>query len=239
MAVATNKLPELKLGSTGKAVTWAKVGVNKQRGKSGNTTPIYGPFFTPLVKEFKRDTWCGDLGRTGIIGEPTWIALLRYIPASIQKSMPQVPLLPKLGPVYLGGSSILHEDLTHQTSGIPLYPAFDTAYSSLKSIIAPENLVISERISSSHPGAAFFASGESGIDYWFGHMDRRHALGTVFKKGGFLGHPIFTTIGGGSHLHLGINVERIMGAGKQLNHKTGYLHGAPTIGAQLLAYYSL
>lgn len=238
MTVAADKLPTIKLGSSGEAVAWAKHGVNAWRRKDGNTTPFYGPFFTPLVKDFKYDTWVGDKGITGVIGEPTWVELLKYIPPKILRTMPQRKVMPYLGPVYLGGPSILGEDLTHETSGIPLYPAFDTAFSSTKTIIAPEDLIIS-KLSSSIPGLAFYATGISGIDYWFGHMDRRHALGTAFKMGQFLGHPIATSIGGGTHLHLGINVERIMGAGVQLLHKKTYAHGSPTIGSQLKAYYSL
>ena len=40
-------------------------------------------------------------------------------------------------------------------------------------------------------------------------------------------------VGGGPHVHTGINIEDIAGAGRQLKHKTGYQHGAPLIGKQL------
>ena len=37
--------------------------------------------------------------------------------------------VPDLGPMFRGGKSVLYQDLTHATTGIPLYPAFDDAFS--------------------------------------------------------------------------------------------------------------
>lgn len=141
--------------------------------------------------------------------------------------------MPALGPIFKGGVSVLAHDLTHATSGIPLFPAFDDAFRQGTPIIAPENIEICRRLTSSNPGHAFFALGDSKLEYWFGHLDRDHPLGTKFKKGALVGivgpHPG----GGGPHCHLGVNAERILGKGREFVHHTNYTHGAPTIGAQL------
>jgi hypothetical protein len=141
------------------------------------------------------------------------------------------PLAP-LGPVWIGGKSVLDHDLTHATSGVPLYPAFDDAFNQGRVIVAPEALTVT-RSSSSHPGLAFYATGKSKIRYWFGHLDRTHPSGTKFAKGDAVGKVAANAIGGGPHVHVGVNVELLLGNGKQLVHKTSYQHGAPTIRAQL------
>ena len=140
--------------------------------------------------------------------------------------------VPALGPVWVGGKSILEHDLTHATSGLVLYPAFDDAFNQGRVIIAPEAMTVT-RMSTSRPGLAFFAAGRSKIDYWFGHLDRTHPAGTKFRKGDAVGKVAANNIGGGPHVHVGINVERLLGPGRQLAHHTNYTHGAPLIGVQL------
>lgn len=144
------------------------------------------------------------------------------------------PRVPALGPMYSGGSSILQHDLTHATSGIPYYPAFDTAFNTGTACIAPEGMVVT-RASSSKPGDACYATGDSGIRYWFGHLKQAPAVGKRFKKGAVFGYVAPNNVGGGPHLHVGVNVEGIWGPKKQLVHKTNYSHGAPLIGYQLAA----
>lgn len=139
-----------------------------------------------------------------------------------------------LGPVYIGGRSVLDQDCTHATSGIPLYPAFDDAFSQGVTIIAPEAIEVT-RASSSNPGQAFYADAQSGLRYWFGHLDRTPSVGTRYAKGATIGKTCVNNVGGGPHVHVGVNVERLWGTGKQLTHHTNYTHGAPTIGAQLNA----
>lgn len=142
-------------------------------------------------------------------------------------------LVPALGPIWHGGKSVLLHDLTHSTAGIPLYPAFDDAFREGEVIIAPEALTVCKHLTSSNPGHAIYACGRSEIVYWFGHLDRAHALGTKFGKGDAIGKVARNTIGGGPHCHVGINIEALAGKGKQLAHHTDYTHGAPLIGTQL------
>jgi hypothetical protein len=146
----------------------------------------------------------------------------------------QAAAVPNLGPVFSGGDSVLKHDLTHMTSGIPLYPAFDDAFAQGKTIVAPEQIKIT-KASSSSPGDACYAEGVSGLRYWFGHLVSAPAVGTVIKKGATIGKTCENHQGGGPHVHVAVNVEKIWGAGKCMSHHTNYTHGAPTIGAQLEA----
>jgi hypothetical protein len=146
-----------------------------------------------------------------------------------------LPVVPALGPVGLGCVSILNQDLTHATDGIALYPALDDVFDEGASVIAPESMVITRR-SSSRPGDACYATGNSGIRYWFGHLVAAPAPGKRFGKGVTFGKVAPNNIGGGPHVHVGINVEGIWGPRKQLAHHTNYTHGAPLIGAQLKAH---
>jgi hypothetical protein len=144
------------------------------------------------------------------------------------------PAVPNLGPIMAGGISVLLHDLTHETDGIPLYPAFDDAFRLGARIVAPENLTV-QRSSSSNPGQAFYAIGGSAIQFWFAHLDRTHLPGERFRKGQLVGRVAPNHVGGGPHCHVGINVEFLWGHGKQLIHHKNYTHGAPTVGAQLAA----
>lgn len=146
-----------------------------------------------------------------------------------------VIVIPSLGPVYNGGPSVLMQDLTHETDGIPLYPAFDTAFAQGTGIIAPERLTVFQS-SSSRPGCAFYCLGVSKIRYWFGHLDRNQPVGRSFQRGDLIGRVAPNNVGGGPHCHVGLNVELLWGIGKQLAHKTSYQHGAPLIGDQFRAH---
>jgi len=142
---------------------------------------------------------------------------------------------PALGPVWSGGKSLLDHDCTHATGGIPLYPALDDAFMAGKAIIAPEALYVTGQ-SSSNPGDAFYAQGSgSGIKYWFGHLVTAPPNGRHFDVGEVMGHVLGHDVGGGPHVHVGLNVEELWGGGKQLSHKTNYAHGAALIGEQLAA----
>jgi len=172
-------------------------------------------------------------------GEPLFDAIAVDLLEQSHKA-PPAPTLPSLGPMFAGGQPLLQHDCTHATSGIPLYPAFDDAFGAGVAILAPEALVIT-RDSSSNPGDACYADGDSGLRYWFGHLVSAPAAGRSFAKGAKLGVTVATSQGGGPHVHVGVNVERYPGwkAGEQLKHHTNYTHGAPTIGDQLAARASV
>ena len=147
--------------------------------------------------------------------------------------------VPSLGKLWSGGKPLLAQDLTHKTGGIPLYPALDDAFNKNGgiTILAPENITV-RKGSSANPGDAFYAEGDSLIRYWFGHLVTAPAVGRRIKKGARVGVTLKHTVGGGPHVHVGVNVERLFGPGKQLLYgKTGtgpdYTHGSPTVGAQL------
>lgn len=154
-----------------------------------------------------------------------------YGKSLLEKAAPRVPAL---GPVEPGGRSILEFDLTHVTGGLSAYPAFDGPFGAGKTIIAPEKLTVT-RLSSARRrdgnpnGKAFYATGVSGLRYWFGHIEQIPALGAVIPKGGKVGvvsanHEV-------PHLHVGIDAQDLIG--KPLFSRTDYQHGGPTIGEQL------
>jgi hypothetical protein len=166
-------------------------------------------------------------------GEPLLDQVAVDMLVAYEKSLQ--PAMPSLGPVWSGGWSVLEHDLTHATSGIPLYPAFDDAFVQGRTIIAPEEIKVT-RASSSNPGDAFYADGKSGLRYWFGHLSVAPPVGAKIAKGGYIGETCANSEGGGPHVHVGVNVERLWGAGKEMAHHTNYTHGAPTIGDQLATH---
>lgn len=214
-----------------------------------------GTAFDDLTTEFNNkleialDKW--DMGNNDGYGEGRWNRIRRlhlkdgsYALDSVAQKLVQaeanalLPHVPALGPIFNGGLSILQHDLTHATDNIPLYPAFDDAFSEGTRITAPEVVTVTKQ-SSSNPGDAFYATGQSGIRYWFGHLVSAPATGTRFIKGGVVGVVGPNHVGGGPHCHVGINVEGIWGPGAQLAHHTDYSHGAPLVGAQLKMHQSL
>ena len=135
-----------------------------------------------------------------------------------------------LGPVEKNGQGVREHDLTHATSGIPFYPAFDDVWHAGASVIAPEPLTVTRTGGASH-GVAFYADGDSGLRWWFGHLTSSPSVGKRFSRGQVVGqvasHP------DAPHVHVGINVERLWGSGQQMSHHTNYTHGAPLVGKQL------
>lgn len=143
-----------------------------------------------------------------------------------------------IGPVTKGGASLLDMALTHDTSGIDLFPAVDTAWGAGVAMYAPEDVTVDTRDTSANPGEALYLTGRSGMRYWFAHIDRDYPLGTKFAKGTFLGRTVDTNKGGGPHGHVGVNGEVFLGKGKQFlygrdGNGPDYTLGAPTIRNQL------
>ena len=135
-----------------------------------------------------------------------------------------------LGPVETGGQGVRDHDLTHATSGIPLYPAFDDVWYAGRNVLAPEPLTVTRTGGASH-GVAFYADGDSGLRWWFGHLTSSPPVGKRFALGQVIGqvaaHP------DAPHVHVGINVEHLWGSGQQMTHHSNYTHGAPLVGKQL------
>jgi hypothetical protein len=191
------------------------------------------------------DTW--DPGKDGY-GPGRWASIRAATTDTGEPALDSVALnlirgehkatkkkVPDLGPVFHGGSSILFEDLTHETYGIPLYPAFDTAYQAGTGIIAPEPMEVF-KASSSRPGDACYLLGESGLRYWVAHLVYAPPVGRQLDREDLIGRVVATSIGGGSHAHWGVNVERLWGAGQELVHHDNYTHNGFTIGEQLAAH---
>lgn len=160
------------------------------------------------------------------------------------QSAPKRPTgkMPNVGPVFRGGKSVLDECPTHATSGLPRYCAFDTNFRAGSSVIAPEGGMVTRHSGGGNSGFSLYLTGDSGLKYYFQHMnpDGRAPLGRV-KKGAKIGTVCSAERYPGArvdHNHVGINVEAILGAGKQLKYgETGtgpnYTFGSPAIRKQL------
>lgn len=156
------------------------------------------------------------------------------------EAMHKPPPLPNLGPVTVGGGSILDFDFTHMTTGLG-WPAFDTALTGdpgpSVTVIAPERITVDTKDSSSSPGEAFYATGASGIRYWFAHLKDDWPLGKVFAKGSIIGNTLPTTVGGGTHLHLAVNLIPVTGKHARYGANgdgPDYTHGPYTLRRELL-----
>lgn len=151
--------------------------------------------------------------------------------------------VPQLGPVVAGGLSVMLLSPTHKTDGVSwpdgeIYPAIDTGMGAGgRPILAVEALKVT-RGSSAQGGDAFYATGVSGIRYWYGHLDVAPAVGRTFRKGERVGRIKFGPgqPPGGPHTHLGLDVTPLKIATLKYG-RTGrgpdYTFGSPTIGAQL------
>jgi hypothetical protein len=166
----------------------------------------------------------------GVLGLPAVTEAFR------QLGLPPPPStvkIPNLGPVVADGQSLLDYDLTHATGGLPGYPAFDAGWKANKAIVAPEALAITRHSSARRRdgnanGKAFYATGASGIDYWFGHVEQIPALGKTVTKGTRI--AVISSNHEEPHLHLGVDASKLIG--RELDHHTNYTHGAPTIRTQ-------
>jgi hypothetical protein len=181
---------------------------------------------------------CNERPRKGPFGQDDLDDFWQYADAyskwvyRIWRAPQPKPKVPELGPVWPGGSSVLLHDLTHETEGIPGYPAFDDGWRAGRAVIAPEALFVTEQ-SGSAGGDAFYAKGDSKLAYWFGHLDAAPATGRRFRKGEVMG--VIANIlqsQGGPHVHVGIDARALIG--HEFEHHTDYTHGAPTVGEQLI-----
>jgi hypothetical protein len=173
--------------------------------------------------------WLAE-GRTG----GHWKRVMAGLHKLEQEFLPSP--VPALGPIRRGGKSLLAYQLTHNTDGIPLFPAVDDNWGAGAISVAPESMTIIAPYTSASPGAAFYARGASGIVYWVGHVTRSPRIGTRFARGQELARTVAQS--GAEHQHWGINVEALIGKGRQLRYGANgngpdYTVGAPAIGVQL------
>jgi hypothetical protein len=150
------------------------------------------------------------------------------------------PPLPNLGQIATGqGKDTLDLDFTHITGGLG-WPAFDLAFSGdpgpSRPVYAPELLVVDTKDSSASPGEAFYATGASGIRWWFAHLKNDWPLGTKLAKGTVVGYTLPTSVGGGTHVHVACNIIPLTGRharyGKNGNGPN-YTHGPYTLRTEL------
>ena len=163
---------------------------------------------------------------------PHWAAAMGMLNELDEDLKPDVEI-PLLGPIQKGGPSLLKVRLTHETTGLPLYPAIDTAWAAGTVIIAPEDGEVTRHSGGPGGGYSVYMTGKSDLDYYGTHLKAagRHAIGAV-KRGqqlGVVGSPQQFPDQRVAHVHFGVNAEKLLGKGKQLK----YGEGAATIGVQL------
>jgi hypothetical protein len=185
---------------------------------------------------------------SGDIGQATWDVLWTYLDDyhRWQYRMWKVPVIPKpnpvpdLGPLYVGGASVLVHALTHNTDGIPYFPAYDDGWLAGRSVIAVEDMTVDPVSTSSNPGSAFYATGKSKIRYWTAHLTSSPAFGHQFKKGDVVGRILDQ--GAKSHVHLGVDARPLIGHpllyGRDGNGPD-YTTGGIPVGVQLKEALSL
>lgn len=230
--------------SRGRDVLAVKRGLNRVEQSlfprpPGGFDDVYGRKAAQAVEVFQR---ISDIPATGHFGQATLDALWPYMDAYarlLYRTSRARRALPDLGPVQPGGVSLLDMSLTHDTSGIPLFPAVDTAWGGGGGVvvIAPEGCVVDTKDTSSSPGEAVFLTGVSELRHWIGHLDRDWPLEHEFRKGDLIGKTL-PIPGQSDHAHWGVNAEAFLGPGKELKWgATGkgprYTLGAPTIREQL------
>ena len=176
-----------------------------------------------------------------------WRAAMGYLKELADDLKPDqkpTPSVPALGPVTPDGQSLLRLSLTHQTSGLPLYPAVDSGWAG-GPVIAPEAGQVTRHSGGESGGYSVYLTGSSGLRYYFTHLNPERAdIGHIAKGAriGTVGSPKRFPAQRVVHVHVGINIEEWAhgGHGKQLKYgKTGngpdYTEGSPAVGVQLKA----
>lgn len=203
------------------------------------------PQFGPAMEEALRVVIQpqNQIEPTGNIGQATWDVLWQYLDSYRRQlyrvwklpTLPKPNPLPDLGPLYVGGVSVLDHSLTHETAGIAHYPAYDDGWVAGRTVLAVEDMQVVSPATSSAPGEAFYGLGKSKLAYWYGHLTSPPSIGHSFRKGDRVG--VIFNQGAKSHVHLGINARMLIG--HDFEHHTDYSPGAPTIRTQLKEALSL
>lgn len=163
---------------------------------------------------------------------PNWQNAFRKL-EQLQQDLGKPPV-PALGPVLEGAQSMLAYSPTHNTDGVPFYPAFDTGFGQAgRWVIAPELMTVQKQ-SGAIGGDAFYATGKSGIDYWVGHIGVAPPTGTTFRKGERIAR--IADQSGTDHVHWGLDTRPLTGKtlkwGRDGNGPD-YTYGSDPIGVQL------
>ena len=235
--------------TVGKDVQIAKFAVHRyEDGLLPEPTNGFTKNFGPALKEALQKVIQPREGipASGNIGQATWDVLWDYLDAyrKAQYVAWKVPVIPKpnpvpdLGPLYNGGASVLNHQLTHNTDGIALYPAYDDGWVYGRTVLAVEDLVVT-KASSANPGDAFYAAGKSKLLYWYGHLIVAPPVGREFHKGEKVGEIANQRA---PHVHLGIDARQLVGRPLLYGangHGPDYTYGSPTVGVQLKEGLSL
>lgn len=237
--------------TAGQDVQIMKFGVNRyEKGilpepDGGYTTTFGAGLQQALQKHLQPQE---NIPATGNIGQATFDVIWEYLDDyrrtkyrrwSVPPPKPPPVVIPQLGPIYRGAYavSVMQHSLTHRTSGIDYFPAFDDGWVAGRDVIAPEPVEVYEQ-SSSAGGDAFFCRGESKMKYWFGHLAVAPSNGRDFAKGEKMGDIAWLPYHlGSSHVHCGIDARSLIG--HELIHRTDYRPGSPTVGIQLREALSL
>ena len=165
---------------------------------------------------------------------PHWVAGLATLKAVTADLRAPVKTVPNLGPVLEDGLPMLLLAPTHNTDGVPFYPAFDTGFGQAgRWVIAPEALTIT-RQSGAAGGDAVYARGASKIEYWIGHIGVPPQTGRTFRRGERIARVADQR--NTDHVHWGLDTRPLTGESLRYGangNGPDYTWGSPTIGAQL------
>jgi hypothetical protein len=163
---------------------------------------------------------------------PQWAKAMPKLDKAIQSL--ETPPVPALGPVLEDGLAMLLMSPTHNTDGVPNYPAYDTGFGQAgRWILAPEFLTVTQQ-SGAVGGDAVYATGRSKIKYWIGHLTPAPVTGKTFAKGARIAR--IADQAGTDHVHWGLDVRPLTGQSLKYGangNGPDYSWGSPTIGAQL------
>jgi murein DD-endopeptidase MepM/ murein hydrolase activator NlpD len=208
----------LKLGATGKDVRAMKRGLARAGHgmMSASVNPLMGPFGVRHLTNFQvRQGLVAD----GKYGEQTHGRLIQFFDAFARQLYEQAGAVSQVVHVQppVSGSLQLPRDFvpTHETAGLPGFPAVDVFADPGTTVLAPEDGIV-DRLSGhdpkegGHPGGAYgftiYVQAASGR-YFLTHFGSRQVtLGQHVKRGDPIGTVCDSAVShnpGTSHIHAG------------------------------------
>lgn len=208
----------LKLGSRGKDVRAVKRGL--ARAGFGTLAMSFNPLLGPLaVRNLKNYQRSVHLMADGVYGEDTHKRLIQWFDAFAQKLYKDWEPVGVTTPS--SGSLQLPKDFhaTHQTAGLPGFPAIDVFARPNTEVLAPEDGTV-DKLSGHNPqeggppggpyGFSIYVDSQSGR-YFLTHFATREVrLGDRVKRGARIGTVCDSAVSGRpntSHIHVGKHVE--------------------------------